>query len=138
MGRLGAAGYTLLETVMIGGVLLALLRLAIPNYLELQGRFADATAQRNFQSVKESLKESTRDASAVIFMLNQTSEGTLPAPFSRVALDDGVKVHYALYLNLPGYFDITALEVSHEEGKHLFRLLEINDKGMEQIIRKGT
>ena len=115
-----------------------LLRLAIPNYIEIRERMADATAQREFHKVKSAIRRISRDPRSgnILFMLHQSGENPLPPPLSRVSLERGVKMNYAVRMKFPGYFDLTALEIVHEDGKHAFRLLEINDKGMEQIIRK--
>ncbi len=134
-----SAGYTLLETAMLVVVAGTLLRLVVPNYFELQQRAADTTAQRDFIKVKNTLRdpEGTRQRGGItVFMLHQRPDEPLPAPLDEIRLENGVRINYAVRMKFPGYFDLTALEVGHEDGKHLFRLLEINEKGMEQIVRK--
>ena len=132
------SAYTLLETAMLIVVLGAFLRLAIPNYLEIRERLADATAQSDFNKIKGILREmlSENKHQDMLFMLNQDSQSMLPQPLSKVQIQEGVRINYAIRMTFPGHFDLMALEAMHIDGKHLFRLLEINDKGMEQIIRK--
>ncbi|NMC62730.1 MAG: hypothetical protein GYA55_06120, partial [SAR324 cluster bacterium] len=97
-----------------------------------------ATAQRDFQRIKvalHSLPPETRFRN-VIFILNHDSSEALPTSAFKIRLEDGVRINFAIQIKFPGFFDLTALEVKHDKGKHMFRLLEINDKGMEQIIRQ--
>lgn len=139
MRRPLSAGYTLLETAMLIVVVGTLLRLVVPNYFELRQRAADTTAQRDFIKVKNTLRNLSGDRQygIVVFMLHQRADEPLPAPLGEVRLENGVRVNYAVRMKFPGYFDLTALEAGHKDGKHLFRLLEINEKGMEQIVRKN-
>ena len=127
----------ILEAIMLGVVAAAFLRLAIPNFIEIRERVADATAQREFHIVKNALRRisTEKGRNNMALMLHQGSEASLPPPLSEVQLEPGVRVNYAVRMKFTGYFDLMALEVVHESGKHSFRLLEINNKGMEQIIR---
>lgn len=138
MERANRSGYSIVELLLVVGVFLTFLRLAVPNYVELRSRISDATSQRDFHRIKSLLRgdKAAPDRHPVFIMLNQKSPNPLPGPLSKAELSDGVVVHYAVHLNFPGFFDLSALKVSHVDGKHVFRLLEINDKGMEQIIKK--
>jgi len=131
-------GYTPLEATMLIVVVCTMLRLTFPNYIEIRERMADATAQRDFQKIKFALHSLPQEKRyrEVIFVLNQDSSEALSTSALNLQLEDGVRVNYAIQIKFPGFFDLTALEVKHDRGKHLFRLLEINDKGMEQIIRQ--
>ena len=131
-------GFTSVEMVIVLAVVMTLLRLAVPNVMEFTERAADTTAQKDFRRIKSILRESYSDSETtpLVLILNKDSRDPLPAPFSSTSLESGVRIHYAVQMSFPGYFDITALKVSHDNGKHYFQLLEINDKGVEQIVKK--
>ena len=119
-------------------VIAGFFRLAVPNIVEIFQRAADATAQRDFERLKFHIRRPIASApeGGPMVILHQDSRAALPAPLSGVQLEEGVQVNYAIRMKFPPFIDLTALEVMHEDGKHLFRLLEINDKGMEQIVRR--
>ena len=131
-------GVTLFELAVLLTACGALARLAIPNFYEFRKRAADASAHAVFEEIKESLQSlsSNHEGAPIAIMLNQKGKGGLPAPFSKIEISDNIRVNYLISLHYPGFFDITALEVSHDLGSHYYRMIWANNKRIEQVLAK--
>ncbi len=136
--NLKSRGVTLFELVVLVTALGALTRLAVPNFYEFRKRAADASALTVFEDIKDSLVTFSRDhegaPTALIF--NQRGAGTLPPPFSKISISNNIRVNYLISLHYPGFFDVTALEVSHDLGAHYYRMIWVNNKRIEQVLAK--
>lgn len=136
--RRSARGLTFVELAVIIATMGALLRLAVPNFREFMTRASDSSAIRVYSDLKSVLiaLASTTDGPPTALVFNQQGPGLLPAPFDEVTLSDGMRINYLISLHYPGFFDLYALEVSHENGDHYYRMIEINNKRIEQVVRK--
>lgn len=131
-------GVTLFELVVLLTAFGALLRLSIPNFYEFRKRAADASAFAVFEDLKDSLDSlsGVREGTPTALIFNQRGAATLPPPFSKITISDKIRVNYLVSLHYPGFFDITALEVSHDLGSHYYRMIWINNRRIEQVLAK--
>lgn len=132
-------GLSIVEFVVLATAIAALVRLSVPNFFEFRKRAADASAFAVYEDIKGLLTSQLNPSSdlpptALIF--NQRGPGTLPSPFSKLQLSENIRVNYIISLHYPGFFDLSALEVSHDFGGHYYRLVWINNKRVEQVVEK--
>lgn len=132
-------GLSLVEFVILATTIAALARLAVPNFYEFRKRAADASAYAVYDDLKESLSSYfsvTNEATPTTVIFNQRGPGSLPSPFSKIQLSENIRVNYLITLHYPGFFDLSALEVSHDFGGHYYRMVWINNKRIEQVVEK--
>ena len=131
-------GVTLFEVIILITAFGALVRLAVPNFYEFRQRASDASAFTVYEDLKEVFTSqtelNTQMPTALIF--NQKGPGALPSPFSKIKLSENIRVNYLISLHYPGSFDVSALEVSHDDGAHFYRMIWVNNKRIEQVISK--
>lgn len=129
---------TLFEFVVLLTALGAMARLAVPNFYEFRKRAADASARAVFDDIKGSLLNLTddHDGAPTALVFNQRGPGSLPPPFAKIAISDNIRLNYLISLHYPGFFDVTALEVSHDVGAHYYRMIWVNNKRIEQVLAK--
>ena len=133
-------GFSFAEFALLSIVVASFVRLAVPNFYEFRLRAADSSAYSVYKELKSSLisedGEGAQNSVPTTLIFNQQGEGVLPPPFSRVTLSEHMRINYVINLHYPGYFDLAAIEVSHDLGRHYYRLIAINSKIIEQVIDK--
>lgn len=132
-------GLTVIEFLILAVTVGALFRLAVPNFYEFRLRAADASAFLVYQNVRNSFLEYSNqniEATPTALIFNQRGPGSLPSPFSKIKLSENIRVNYLISLHYPGFFDLSALEVSHDLGRHYYRMIWINNRHVEQVVEK--
>lgn len=138
LGTKWLGSYSLIEIIVLFVTFAALLRLAVPNVREFITRASDASAYRVYTDVRDLVTRYAEDpdGAPTSLIFNQSGEGLLPRPYDKVMLHRGMRLNYLISLHYPGFFDLLAIEISHDRGSQYFRFIEVNGKRFEQVIQR--
>lgn len=135
--RRSSTGVGGIDFLVVFSTLSVLLGFIAPNYGRIQARNRDHVAYQDYQQIKQRLsaRRQARHPAGSFFIFNQVGPDPLPEPFNNIILNEKIRLHYALQLDLLG-FRFNAIKLSHDKGRHYYRLFECNEQTVEQIIRK--
>jgi hypothetical protein len=118
------------------------LKFGLSNLRESRLQGHDLAASRSYDVLKSALynEMSSPNPQKKYLIKNVLGPAPLPNPLSDIMLDKGVRLNYLIRVSQPARIgrarDQLRFEVSHDDGRNVYRYTEIQGEILEQVIRK--
>ena len=137
-------GYTVtrLEIVVLIALLISLFIILKGNLQASANANYDQQAQQAYENIKTQVYSEMSSPKPLkkYLMKNILGPTALPAPLNEVLLGKGVRLNYLIRIAQPARTgrarDQLRFEVTHDDGRHIFRYTEIEGEALEQIVNK--
>lgn len=123
----------LLESLLLIVALATLIKFAIPNYNAIVSARSDSRASDVYDEVAAKLETST---APFVIVINGATKTILPDSLMGLKIPDDVTLEYAVKADFPGFFSIKLISVTDAHGKNRYRMIEIDEKRVKQVITK--
>lgn len=131
--------FSFIDFAMVIVISATLTRIALPNAYAIRQRILDKKVEAPFQKVVTAISKTPLDVNETpaVIILQQKGSDILPPPLEEISLPTNVVLDYVVKLDFPGFFSLSMVEMSHSRGDHSFRFIQVNEKRIQQIIRKS-